>query len=99
MEVTSPDASTVACRPLLAWMLPGAVSLDCDLAVCVLAAPGAVSLYSYLTFVTLNGPAAVLGNNNVALNGGGGVTLGVLGLSLGALFRRTLPWRSCPRIP
>ena len=80
---------------------PGAVSLDCNLAVCVLAAPGAVSLYSYLTFVALNGPAAVLGNDNVALNGGGGccVALGVLGLSLGALFRRTLPWRSYPRSP
>ena len=66
---------------------PGAISLDCDLAVCVLAAPGTVSLYSYLTFVTLNGPAAVLRDNDVALYGcGGGVTLGVLGLSLGALF-------------
>ena len=78
---------------------PGAISLNGDLAVCVLAAPGAVSLYSYLALVTLNGPAALFRDKNVALNGGGGVTLGVLGLNLGALFRRTLPWRSYPRSP
>lgn len=42
MEVTPPEASTVACTPPLVWMLQEAISLHGNLAFGVLAGPGAV---------------------------------------------------------